>query len=194
MAEKSEKEHLKRLQQGDLNSFKWIYEHYHEKVYGYCLKLTEAYPIAEEITEDVFVRLWEKRHIIDPSLSPGGLLLKITKDFVWNYFKKSSREHRQQSEYTLSKASPNPDNIESDLIFKDYLKIAETAIKQLPEKRQIVFNLRYKSGLDNQEIAEYLDISETTVRVHLFKATRFLRNYLRSHPEIPYLILLYFEV
>lgn len=192
MSQSVEKEHLERLRTGDLSGFKWCYDHYHEKVYGYCLKLTSKEPVAEEITEDVFVRLWEKRTMINPELPLGGLLMKITRDFVWNYFKKTSLESRRQSEYALTSEPVSQSNIESDLILRDYLDIAEAAIRQLPEKRQQVFNLHYKSGLDNQEIAEYLDISEVTVRVHLLKATRFLRDYLRSHPEIPYVVLLYF--
>jgi RNA polymerase sigma-70 factor (ECF subfamily) len=190
MAIDSEREHLQRLRKGDLDSFKWIYERYHEKVYGYCLRLIDDHPAAQEITEDVFVRLWEKREIVDASLTINGLLLKITKDFAWNYLKKTSRQARQRSRYALEQHRPPPaPSIESELIFRDYLDIAEAAIRQLPEKRQLVFNLRYKNGLDNREIAHRLNISETTVRVHLLKATQFLRSYLASHPEIPLLFI-----
>lgn len=190
MAIDSEREHLQRLREGDLDSFKWIYDRYHEKVYGYCVKLINDHPAAQEITEDVFVRLWEKREIVDATIPINGLLLKITKDFAWNYLKKSSRQARQRSQYASERRRQlSAPSIESELIFQDYLDIAEAAIRQLPEKRQLVFNLRYKSGLDNREIAHRLNISETTVRVHLLKATQFLRSYLASHPEIPLLFI-----
>lgn len=185
MAIEREKEYLERLRQGELAGFKWIYDEYHAKVYGYSLKLLDNYQVAEEITEDVFVRLWEKRAMLDTSLSISGLLMKITKDFVWNHLKKEARQTRQRSQYVLERPALSTNSLESDLIFRDYLDIAEAAIRQLPEKRQLVFNLRYKTGLDNREIARRLDISETTVRVHLLKATQFLRSYLASHPEIP---------
>ena len=190
MAIESESEHLRQLREGDLESFKWIYDRYHEKVFGYCLKLINDHPAAQEITEDVFVRLWKKRAIVDDTVTIDGLLLKITKDFAWNYLKKASRQARQRSQYAREQLrSPVASSIESELIFQDYLNIAEAAIKQLPEKRQLVFNLRYKNGLDNREIARRLNISETTVRVHLLKATQFLRSYLASHPEIPLLFI-----
>lgn len=184
-----EKTYLEKLRKGEVAGFKWIYDRYHEKVYGYCLKLTGKQQVAEEITQDVFVRLWEKRQLIDPAYALDGLLLKFTKDFAWNYFKRLNRQRRQTSEYHTIQPTAAPSQAESDLILEDYLEIAEEAISQLPEKRQKVFNLRYRKGLDNREIAACLDISETTVRVHLYKATHFLRNYFKSHPEIPILVL-----
>lgn len=192
MPAKTDKEHLEKLKQGDQASFKWVYDQYHEKVYGYCLKLVNSYPIAEEITGDVFVRLWEKRHILDTSFSISGLLFKITKDFVWNYLKRESRKNRKQSVGHLDRQTSSFTSVESDLILHDYLTIAECAIRQLPEKRQMVFNLRYKAGMDNREIARQLDISESTVRVHIMKATQFLKTYFKSHPEMPFFFFLHF--
>lgn len=176
---------MERLRRGDLKSFRWVYDRHHEKVYGYCCRLLSSRVVAEEITEDVFVRLWEKPDRIDPDYGISGLLLKMTKDFVWNYLKKEYRRKEQVQQYIARRPGPSTPAIESDLIFQDYVAIAEAAIRKLPEKRRVVFNLRYKAGLDNREIARQLDISEATVRVHLLKATRFLKGYLKSHPEIP---------
>jgi len=188
-----ETEHLKKLQEGNVASFKWIYNRYHEKVYGYCLKLLHSELVAEEITEDVFVKVWQKKAIIDPALPISHFLFKLTKDFAWNHLKKEARKTRQRVQYDQNRQAEHAPTVESKLILQDYLEIAEAAIQQLPQKRQLVFNLRYKNGLESREIARQLNISESTVRVHLSKATQFLKTYLKSHPEMPFLCFLLAE-
>ncbi len=185
---KSEKQHLTRLRSGEMASFRWVYDVYHEKVFNFCYRLSNDKQVAEEITEDVFVRVWLKRQIIDPNLPLQHLLLKITKDFVWNHLKKQSRVNRHKEQYASEHGEAAIPSVEGNLIFKDYIDITEAAIEQLPEKRRMVFNLRYKTGWDNNEIAAHLNISEATVRVHLSKATQFLRKYLNGHPEITFFL------
>jgi RNA polymerase sigma-70 factor (ECF subfamily) len=177
-------EHLKLLKEGDLKSFEWVFQHHHSKVYGYCFKLTSSVVVSEELTSDVFVRLWTKRFIIDVSVPIDALLFKISRDLIFNYLKKQSRVSRQLLQYSTIKQQKANRDLENDFILKEYLSIAEDAIRQLPEKRRLVFLLHHQSGLNNMQIAERMNISENTVRVHLFKATQFLREYLKSHPGI----------
>ena len=181
--------HLARLREGDLRSFRWIYDRDHGKVYGFCLKLLGSPAAAEEVTSDVFVRLWQKRTIVDPSVAIAPLLFKITRDLAWNHLKREARVHRQREDYRALQETSALAPVEEDLIFADYLRIAETAIAQLPQRQREIFTLRYKSGKSNQQIASELDLSESTVRVQLARAKQFLRQFLKSHPELPLLLL-----
>ncbi len=190
MSLRNEKKDLERLRKGDQASFERIYYSHHPKVYGFCLKLISDRQIAEEITEDAFVKLWEKRQNIDPALPIGPFLFKITKDYIWNHLKKISRETKRREQYSSNYQASDPRNPEQELIFNDYLDFAETAIENLPEKRKLIYNLHYRSGLESREIASRLDISESTVRVHLMKARQFLHKYLKTHLEIPFWLLL----
>ena len=189
----SEKVHLQRLQNGDITSFEWIYRTYHPRVYGFCLKLVAEPQLAEEITVDVFVKIWEKRAKINVDLPIKHLLFKITRDYIWNQLKKQSKRTDQEEQYLSSRTHFTPPKVESDMILQDYLDYAEHAINKLPEKRRLVFLLHYKTGLNNQEIAQKLNISETTVRVHLSKAIKFLRDSFQSNQEIVFAVLLLFE-
>ena len=181
--------HLEGLKKGDLASFRWVYDQNHEKVFGFALKLVGVPEVAEEITSDVFVKLWEKRAQIDTSYTISSLLFKITRDFVWNHIKKEKRIAAQKLDYLLTRGESLDIDPDSNLIYQDFLKIAEEGIALLPEKRRAAFNLRYKLGLQNEEIAQQLNISESTVRVHLSKAVQFLRDHLQSHPD--FMVLLY---
>jgi RNA polymerase sigma-70 factor (ECF subfamily) len=189
MARERETLQLQGLKRGDLASFRWVYDQNHGKIYGFALKLIGSPEIAEEITSDVFVKLWEKRAQIDTSYTISSLLFKITRDFVWNQIKKEKRIAAQKLDYLLTRGESLDIDPDSNLIYQDFLKIAEEGIALLPEKRRAAFNLRYKLGLQNEEIAQQLNISESTVRVHLSKAVQFLRDHLQSHPD--FMVLLY---
>ncbi len=190
MAGKTEYQDLYNLKLGDRKAFRSLYERHHRKVYGYSLRICGNYPIAEEITQDVFVRLWQKRASIIPSDSISPLLFKITKDLVWNYLRTNSRikdQSRQFTERTLSSIKPT---IETELLLEEYLTITDQAVRKLPPKRRTAFNLHYREGLDNRRIAQQMKISESTVRVHLSKASKFLRDFMRTHPEMPMWLVL----
>lgn len=189
MQTKERRAQLEKLRAGDLQSFRWVYDQQQAKVYGFCLKLLGSPVVAEEITSDVFVRLWEKRSIIDPAQPVGPLLFKITRDFSWNYLKKASRQAKHLDRYTSERTASTLARAEDDLVLTDYFKIAESAIDRLPDRQRQVFNLRYRSGLDNAQIAARLGIAETTVRVQLSKASRFLRGFLKSHPELLFVLM-----
>ena len=60
--------HLDQLRSGDLNSFRWLYNRYHQDIYQYCFTVLGQASAAEEVTSDVFLRLWQKKAIIDPEL------------------------------------------------------------------------------------------------------------------------------
>jgi len=187
---KQELTHLKRLKNGDLESFNWLYRQYHERVYFFCYKLTSDQEVAEEITEDVFVKLWYRREVIDPAMGIQGLLFKMARDFVWSHLRKSSNVNRLREQFILESLPGAYNPIESNLILQEYLEIAEKGIEMLPERCRKTFLLHYKNGMNNREIAHKLRITEITVRVHLSNAAKFLRNYLKSHPEIPLQIFL----
>ena len=181
---------LEGLRTGNLQSFRWVYDRCHPQVYGFSLKLLKSPTAAEEVTSDVFVRLWKKRAVVDPDRTLSPLLFKITKDLAWNYLKRENRLSRQQEQYAAGKRTAAPASVEADLVLNDYIEIAETAIQRLPDRQREIFILHYKSGLDNETIASRLGIAEATVRVHLSRASHYLRDYLNSHPELPLLLLL----
>jgi RNA polymerase sigma-70 factor (ECF subfamily) len=189
MIKNIEYNYLKRLRDGDLAAFQWVYEQHHKQVYFFCYKMVGNKEDAEELTEDVFLKLWKRQQIIDPNIPISGLLFKMTKDYAWNHIKKQQRIKEHEITLNSSSSLKSPSAF-ADFVLKDYFNIADKAIEKLPEKRQKVFKLHYKEGLENKEIAQQLNISEATVRVHLHKAIQFLRNYLKAHPEIQFLLVL----
>lgn len=176
------KSHLRRLQLGDSKGFRWLFEHYHQKVFSYSLRFVKNRQVAEEITSDVFLKLWEKRSQIQTEGSLQQLLLTITRGMAIDHLRKVARTSKSQESYWLNYQSHIPESVEEEK-FEENLAAIHEAMKGLPPKRRKVFELRYKEELSYQQIAQMLNVSPNTVKVHLNKATKYLKQQLEIHYE-----------
>jgi RNA polymerase sigma factor (sigma-70 family) len=177
------KNYIEDLIKGDVKAFQVIFDLYHPKVYGVCHKMTSNTFYAEEITSQVFVTLWKKREILNPALPILGIIIKITKDLVANYFAKTIKEKSNLDKYLIDSDKNAYSYDESNVIFQLYLDIAENAIQKLPEKRKEIFKLYFHHNHSYTEISQNLGIEESTVRVHVFKALEYLRKHILSDPD-----------
>lgn len=185
-----EKFHLQRLAEGNRESFVHLHKKYQSQVYHFGLKFVQSPEVMEEITSDVFVKLWEKRDQLRTDIPVGPLLCKITKDLAFSHLREVSR-HADRRQAFIEHYLARMDNpIEGDLFIKEGLKIASEAIDSLPPKCREVFLLRYMEGLSLLEIAAQLNISTNTVQNHLLKGTRIVRMYLQKHADLVFSAIL----
>lgn len=169
--------HLRHLQQGDLQGFRRLFDHYHQTVFSFALRLVKDREVAEEISSDVFIKLWNKRKDIKTEGCLDRLLLTITKGLAIDHLRKVARQAKSRELYWLHcQTEHTPEQNEE--VFEQNLAAVQQAIKSLPPKRRKVFELRYKEELSYQQIAQVLDVSPNTVKVHLNKATKHLRQQL----------------
>ncbi len=178
----SEYQLLKSLSKGDTKAFNLVFDLYYQVIYNFCIRFLKQSTLAEEATADVFITLWMRRDIINPSIGIKRFLYKVAKDTAYDYLKKVASNNQLKTRF-LEKFSKrdNEYSIEYEYIEKERYVALESVINDLPPKRQTVFKLRYFEGMDNRTIAKQLNISPNTVKVHLVKA----RQYLREHTDIP---------
>lgn len=188
--ELKEQFHLERFIKGDKQSFVYLHGRYQSKVYFYCLKFVGKPEIAEEITSDVFVKLWQKREDIRTDTDISGLIFKISRDYALSYLRRVARQADLRKAFidTYLESITNP--VEEQLYLQEGMAIADRAIETLPPKCQQVFRLRYLDGLSLSQIAEELHISTNTVQNHLQKGTRIVKSYLQEHSDLVFSILL----
>ena len=184
-----EKHNLQQLAGGDKDSFIWIHKRYQSKVYHYALKLVRRREVAEEITSDVFVKLWKKRTTLLHNISVEGLLFKITRDYCVSYLRKIARNTAQRQAFIDHYFEDLSNKIEADIAFKEGLAIAQAAIEKLPPKCRTVFRLRYFNDLSLRQISEELNISTNTVQNHLTKGTQIVKAYLKSNSDLVFLLI-----
>lgn len=179
---------LFRLKQGDEDAFESIYWKYNSWVFNFIHSLLFDKSLAEDLTQTVFLKIWEKRESIDPELGFDSYLFAIARNLVYK-----ETENRLQSELlsdTLKEHSANHDSLTEENIDADSLReYINNLIEKLPPSRRQIFQLSRHAHLSNKEIASRLSISEKTVETQLYRALRFLKQKLSEDPHLAILLL-----
>lgn len=185
-----EQHHITHLSTGDKSSLTFLFGKYHGKVYHYCLQFVRSQEIAEEITLDVFLKVWEKRSTLKTNRSLSGLLFKITRDLSISYLRKVSKDVNLRREFVANYLQTLDSPIEEALLMKEGIEMANEAIKGLPPRCKQVFQLRYSEGLSLKQIAEELNISTNTVKKQLSKGTHIIKGYLKANADLVFACIL----
>ena len=168
-----------KVKSGDLNSFEILFHRYYNQLANYCSKLVRDPVIAEEITQEIFIYLWEKKQAIEINTSLKSYLFSAIRNKSINYIK-----------YELPKQQMQVDINESNLIFESKTQFThetdqlrekiKLAIDDLPLKCKEIFILSRYAGLTYQEIADEMDLSIKTVENQISIALKKLREKLAS--------------
>ena len=173
---RDEKTLLLELIEGGEYAFEEIYRLYSSRLFGRLLKLVKIEAQAEEILQDVFLKIWENRILIDPEKSFRSLLFKIAENKVYDFFRKVARDKNLESQL-VALATANHTIIESFMSGEENLAILQKAIAGLPPQRQQVFRLCKFEGKTYKEVSELLGISLSTISDHVVKGTKSIRDY-----------------
>lgn len=176
-----------RLIDGDIDAFNELYHLYFHPVYNNAVKITRDHAIAEDILQDVFVTLWEKRSSIDPARSLAGWLFVLCYNRSINILKRRLREsviYRQ-----LPAPAETGADMEEEIKFGAQWNILENAMSHLSPQRRRVFELCKLQGKTYEEAATELHISKYTVKEYLSAALVSIREYSLHHPESTALLL-----
>jgi RNA polymerase sigma-70 factor (ECF subfamily) len=178
----SNAELIERLQQDDVGAFDTLYWQYHEVVYRNILKFTKDPVVAEDILQEVFIKLWEKRSTIKAEQSVAGWLFVISFNLSVNHTRKRLREQVLQKKLTIAEQD---NSIQAGVnIYEEQYQLLENAIEQLsPQKRKVV-TLCKLEGKTYEEAAGELKISRNTVKEHLQAAMINLNEYIRKKAHI----------
>lgn len=178
-----EKELLNQLLNGDVWAFREIYESYQGKVFLFALRLTKSKADAEEVVQEVFVKLWEKRAGIQIEKNFNAYILTITRNLILDKLKKAARDKKiQQKIYhnmqELQKIDANA------LIEKEIARLHRQAIDLLSPRKKEIYILSREEELTYEEIAQKLGISVNTVRNQMSDALKSIREFLSQHPDL----------
>lgn len=181
-----EKELLCRLKKGDESAFNSLYAHYGVTLYGNILTMVRDPEVADDLHQDLFSKIWHKREDIDLDKSFRSFLYTCAKYQVYDYLKRVEIEKHAASYFSF-KNSEFFSHVEEEIVFKETDALYQSIIKKLPAQCQKVYILVRREGLSYEEAATELGISTLTVRNHLAKATRIIKEQMGPH-VIPILV------
>lgn len=168
---------LERLKAGDMLAFRAIYERYWQRSYTLALSKTGSAAVAEELVQDIFVRLWERREGLEiENLEP--YLATAVRYAVISHFRKQMPA-RQHIEALLSSEDPSASS-DTALTVREIQATIDDAMANLPDKTRQIFSMSRFEELPHKHIANVLEVSEKTVEYHITQALRSLRTRLRD--------------
>ena len=188
----NEKQLLTQVSQGDRQAFQVLYKSCYPLIQRYILLFEPSPSILDELTQDVFVRIWEKRDRLEAVESFKGYLFLVTRNVVFNFIR--ALKVRQKVKELDESSSPPVNDLENELLFKQYYEIALEAMNKLPPGRRKVLKMSIDDGLSLDEIATHLKISRSGVKKQLYAATAYVRQYLQEHGEITLALIIFLSL
>ena len=139
-----------------------LHAHYFHRIYAYVLSIAGQKEAAEEITNDIFVDIWQSRHLLADVRKPEVYLFVCARNKAMRHLKKKSPAFESLDEIRDIECVLEKDPYEL-LISSEMLKCINDAIASLPPKCRMIFRLVKENNLKYREVADLLDISEKTV-------------------------------
>ena len=164
---------VRRAQSGDVAAFESLYRAHAPAIYLLCHRMTRDEPEARELTQDAFVRAWERLPSFRGESAIGTWLHRLAVNVVLNRF----RADRRRELTSLTEDLPAPRTAGSALGADDRIDL-DAAIGQLPKGARTVFVLHDMCGYSHDEIAEMTGIAAGTARAQLWRARRALLSLL----------------
>ena len=173
-----DKELYLKLKEGDERAFKALFEKYYAFLCHFASQFLNDSEMAEEIVQELFVRIWEKRESLTIETSVKHYFFKSVKNQCLNQLQHQKIKLRyagKVKETSHQDIDPSQNYIEVDLFER-----IEKSIDSMPKKRQEIFRLSREQGLKYKEIAEQLNISIKTVEAQMGLALKYLREELKD--------------
>lgn len=182
---------LVHVAHGDEKSFATLFHCYRNKIYSVAYRLTQSTFLAEEVVQDIFLKLWLKRDTLTEIKDFENYLFIMARNHVFSAIKRSVRQQSLVDELILEMPS-SENSTYNKIISQEYEQILQQAVDLLPPQQKQIYLLSKEQELKREEIAKLLHISSETVKTHLSRALRHIRAYSVSKLEIQISFLLFF--
>lgn len=180
----------KKIRNGSEIAFREIYDRYHVQMYFIAKKYVKSGALAEDAVQDIFVKLWEKRHTIDEAKSIKGFLFTMLRNHVLNMLRDRKKEIVSMTEVG-EELLPGKNLTDDEMLYKEYHEILEKGMDELSDRKREIFELRTLKGHSNSEVAKLLKINIRTVKTHYYLSSKFIRTYMKKHAGLLGLLIVF---
>jgi RNA polymerase sigma-70 factor (family 1) len=189
-----EKKFWEQLIAGDHAGFTGIYNIYHSTLFNFIVKFVNSGPLAEDLTQEVFVKIWESRHRLKDVKSFKAYLFVTARNHTLNKLKEIFK-----SEIAIGEVIGNFAQLrsatEEEILHKEYLLFLKNVLENLPDRTKSIFKLCREQGKSYEEVAAALNISRNAVKNHMVHAMKILGTSVKKEfgISLSLLLLLYFK-
>ena len=178
---------VKRLQQNEEEALTIIYKEYWQIMYMAAYNLIKDSSVCEDIVQEVFISLWQRREKLQIKTSLKSYLYTSTVYKVYDHFSKNKKILKDElfDNFENKIEASNP---ETKLMHEELIRHLDAIVDSLPDKCREVYKLSRENMLSNKEIAEQLNISQRTVEGHISKALKILKESLGVAVSIEFIV------
>ena len=179
---------LYRISAGDRAAFTLLYTQYTGNLSRFICGMGFSRDFSEEIIQDLFLKLWLNRESITAIGMIKPYLYRASKNILLNHVKKRQVETQAIDLMASTKFRPGSE-LDEEMTYAEYHRLAQTAIDQLPVKRKQIFKMRLEQDLSLDEISNQLHISKSVVKKQLYSGVQFVKTYLSKYGEMNILVV-----
>jgi RNA polymerase sigma-70 factor (ECF subfamily) len=184
-----EKVLISKIKIGDYSAFSRVFSVFYQDLVMFAMRFTHDLNNAEEIVQDIFMKLWEEHESLKVTVSLKSYLLKMVQNKCIDWYR--HKKIMQTYNNFVMESSPQFEyNTDSYILQSEFQEQVDIALGTLPEEISKVFRMNRDNGLKYHEIADILGVSVRTIEVRIGKALHMLRNHLKDYLIIMGIIMI----
>jgi RNA polymerase sigma-70 factor (ECF subfamily) len=174
---------LKLLAQDSAYAFQLIFDRYRNRIYKMAMLYVRSPALAEEIVQDVFLKLWFQRRNLAKIYSFEAWLITVSKNCIINSLRKIAREWKVREKWDdgVNRAGDDTDH---RVRLWQYQSLLSAAIDRLPGQQQRIYRMVREQGLSYDAIGKELGLSPLTVKTHMARALKSLKAFFQQHGDM----------
>ncbi len=172
----NEKHNIEKIASGDHHAFQGMFMEYFPKMKYFIMHIVKSESIAEELSQDIFMKVWINRDFLPNLRSLNAYLYKMARNAALNYL-----DHKYvEDTFILNFQSAPVEDLNDELDARELELLIQLTIDRMPEQRRKVYVMNRVEHLKNDEIATLLSLSKKTVENHLNLALKEIRKVLTA--------------
>jgi RNA polymerase sigma-70 factor (family 1) len=180
---------LQQLQAGDGEAFSAIYRHYYSSVHVQVLHLIHSPELAEDITQEIFLKIWESREKLRDIRSFKSYLFITARNHSLNALKSAARSEAGMSEI-IRHFDVARNTTEDDVLSNEYLAFIRKKLDELPPRSREIFRMCREQSKSYEEVAAALGITRDAVKSRMMHAMKTLKNSVEKEIGLPFAVFL----
>lgn len=179
----NDKQLFKEVSEGNERAFRIIYNRYYQRMYSFAGKVVKSPHVAEEIVQEVFIRLWEQRELLCEVKNPDNYVFIVIRNHTYNYLRAVAREQNRREKLWEALQQQVTDEGTSLEAEEAELFLEKLLAKLSPQQRKI-FRMSREDGFSHQQIADELHLSRDTVKKHVANSLKIFKAHLKNFVQL----------
>jgi RNA polymerase sigma-70 factor (family 1) len=188
----NERELLLRVAAGDESAFTALFGQYWDHIYNVAFTLTKSRETARDIVQEIFIKVWLVREELPHKDNFPNFLFIVARNHILTELRKKIRE-TPFTDQLQAYFRESPLQADQQLLYHESQALIHQAVSALPDQQRQVYLLTRENGWSQDEIAQYLQVSKSTVKTHMSRALAAIREYLANNAHGLLLVIALFE-